>query len=166
MEEYESDVPKNVNRDFTSEINYKIDHANALRGKYDDSGTLARIAIREIVGLRKEAMGEGSALPAHTAYVIRQLKRPEEVVLLRRIYGRQFILISAYGSVEDRRKIIFKKLKGTRSSSARTSFAPSTREAASNSWFSQPKCLDRGPGDTRLTWRAPIAAQPFGLSIK
>lgn len=30
------------------------------------------------------------------AYIIRQIKRPEEVRLLRRVYGRQFILVAAY----------------------------------------------------------------------
>lgn len=44
---------------------------------------------------------EEFALDAH-AYVIRQLKRPEEVALLRRVYGRQFILVSAYAPEEQR----------------------------------------------------------------
>lgn len=41
---------------------------------------------------------------AAQAYIIRQLKKPEEVALLRGVYGRQFILVSAY-MAEDKRKL-------------------------------------------------------------
>lgn len=47
------------------------------------------------------------------AYIIRQLKRPDEVSLLRRVYGRQFILISAYGSEADRRAVLEEKIRRT-----------------------------------------------------
>lgn len=48
---------------------------------------------------------------AKTAYMIRQLKRPQEVDLLRRVYGKQFVLVSAYGSIADRKKILENALK-------------------------------------------------------
>lgn len=40
------------------------------------------------------------------AYIIRQFKRPEEIRLLRSVYGRQFILVSAYCPQELRLKRI------------------------------------------------------------
>jgi deoxycytidylate deaminase len=40
------------------------------------------------------------------AYIIRQIKRPEEVALLRSVYGRQFILVSAYAPQEARKRRI------------------------------------------------------------
>jgi deoxycytidylate deaminase len=36
------------------------------------------------------------------AYIIRQLKRPEEIQLLRKVYGKQFIAVSTYSSEEKR----------------------------------------------------------------
>jgi deoxycytidylate deaminase len=45
---------------------------------------------------------EEAPLP-NQAYIIRQFKRPEEIALLRRVYGRQFILVSAYAPHESRR---------------------------------------------------------------
>jgi deoxycytidylate deaminase len=39
------------------------------------------------------------------------VKRPEEVELLREVYGRQFVLISAYGSEADRKAILEEALK-------------------------------------------------------
>ena len=52
-----------------------------------------------------------------SAYIIRQIKRPEEVDLLRKVYGPQFLLISAYGSEVNRSKILREKIKQTDSSS-------------------------------------------------
>lgn len=46
-----------------------------------------------------------------SAFIIRQIKRPEEVALLRKVYGAQFMLISAYGSESNRAKILRDKIK-------------------------------------------------------
>jgi deoxycytidylate deaminase len=51
-----------------------------------------------------------------SAYIIRQIKRPEEVRLLRSVYGPQFLLISAYGSEVRRAKILRDKVKQSDSS--------------------------------------------------
>jgi deoxycytidylate deaminase len=48
---------------------------------------------------------EEAPLPKQ-AYIIRQIKRPEEVALLRGVYGRQFILVSAYAPQEARKRRI------------------------------------------------------------
>ncbi len=92
----------------------RIAYANAIRSKLGDAA-LAAIAIsairstranewqrREAAGIPRTDTGmqpEEDPIPSQ-AYIIRQLKRPEEVALLREIYGRQFILISAYAPQE------------------------------------------------------------------
>lgn len=48
---------------------------------------------------------EETPLPRQS-YIIRQIKRPEEVSLFRRVYGRQFILVSAYVPQEIRQRRI------------------------------------------------------------
>lgn len=59
---------------------------------------MARVAIRSVADKRREITGDQAKLPENaTAYIVRQLKRPDEANLLRRVYGRQFILVSAYG---------------------------------------------------------------------
>ena len=55
-------------------------------------------------------MPEERVIP-RTAYIVRQLKRPEEVELLRKVYGKQFVLISAYGTVENRKRAIENALR-------------------------------------------------------
>jgi deoxycytidylate deaminase len=112
-----TNVPKPEMADFGSEISYKMTHASAVCRKYDSSDTLMRFAMGAIRNYRKIKAVQSSDEPpeeqvqAGTAYIIRQLKRPEEVKLLRKVYGKQFVLISAYGSSEDRKRVLEKILR-------------------------------------------------------
>lgn len=97
--------------DYYATMRSKIAYANALRAKLNDPRILARIALRAI---RRERAGKSSSAeitPERTAYIINQLKRPEEVELLRKVYGKQFVLVSGYASEADRRGTLFKKIK-------------------------------------------------------
>lgn len=93
---------------YVCSVKNRIAYANAVRAKLGDDA-LAALAISAIRTFREEerrintridAPGdmmnpEETPLPGY-AYILRQLKRPEEIALLRAVYGRQFILISAY----------------------------------------------------------------------
>lgn len=119
--------------DYYSEMNYKMDYANRLCEEFHAPDTLMRIAMAHIAQMRiitsekstskkklkkKERSSKGDdandnpVLP-NTAYLVRQLKRPDEVALMRKIYGKQFILVSAYGTEEDRLKQLEKKISGS-----------------------------------------------------
>jgi deoxycytidylate deaminase len=111
MKAFATDIQEPKAKDFYSEVTHKIQYANALCERYRDASTLARIAIRAVAARRREITGQPNKIPENVAYIIRQLKRPDEVALLRRVYGRQFILISAYGSAEQRKKLLEGKLK-------------------------------------------------------
>ena len=98
----------------------RIAYANALckRLGLDALAAMAISAIRAArADLWKERTAQGletlpeEAIPEETpvpsqSYIIRQLKRPEEVRLLRSVYGRQFILVSAYSPQDARLKRI------------------------------------------------------------
>jgi cytidine deaminase len=89
----------------------KMSEANAIRKQYDDPAVLARIAIDAIrEGRSRSTTGADVVRPRH-AYIIRQLKRPEEVGLLRQVYGRQFVLASAYAPESERREQLCERLK-------------------------------------------------------
>lgn len=122
IESVPTDCPKPDTSDYEALMSYKMDHAGAVCRQYGSPDTLMRFAIQAIRQHRASLypssieVGDGDVLPeervvAKTAYVIRQLKRPEEVELLRKVYGRQFVLISAYGSAESRKHILEQKLK-------------------------------------------------------
>jgi deoxycytidylate deaminase len=89
----------------------KMSEANALRKQYDDPAVLARIAVDAIRQERAKETRSVVKVRSKHAYIIRQLKRPEEVALLRQVYGRQFILASAYAPEHERREQLCSRLK-------------------------------------------------------
>ena len=75
-----------------------------------------RVALEGIRALRADVLSRRKSdaqVAADTAYIIRQLKRPEEVTFLRRVYGKQFVLVSGYGSEQQRRARIAEKGKAS-----------------------------------------------------
>lgn len=60
-----------------------------------------------------EHIGATDQVAHQVAYIVRQIKRPAEVMMMRRVYGKQFILVSAYGTENDRREILVDKIKKT-----------------------------------------------------
>jgi hypothetical protein len=94
----------------------RIAYANEVRRLLGDEvlAALAISAIRSFRAEERERRASTNAEPLNDApsaderteeapllnqaYIIRQFKRPEEIALLRSVYGRQFILVSAYTS--------------------------------------------------------------------
>lgn len=100
--------PKSDNK--YDEFMGKMDFANAIRREYKLPDALARIAITAIRNERGNALKRNGSIE-HTAYIIRQIKHPAEVELLRRVYGKQFILISAYGTAAERKDSLRELIK-------------------------------------------------------
>lgn len=104
--------------DHFNSMMYKMDYANQLCKESADPARLMRIAIQAIGLLRESELpppppgsaDEGRVLPA-TAFIIRQLKRPAEVALMRKVYGKQFILVSGYGGEDARRERLREKIR-------------------------------------------------------
>lgn len=61
-----------------------------------DGSVLALMAVVKIREVRQTATGNPNVPASRKAYILRSLKRPEEVAALRAIYGEFFFLISAY----------------------------------------------------------------------
>jgi cytidine deaminase len=103
---------------FVERYTSRIEYANEVRYKLGNEA-LASLAISAIRAFRaqewerrasahniSEATNAGEKeeeipLPSQ-AYVLRQIKRPEEVTLLRSVYGRQFVLVSAFAGQAER----------------------------------------------------------------
>ncbi|MBP2513169.1 anti-phage dCTP deaminase [Sphingomonas sp. PvP018] len=127
-----SDVKLPVRTDYYSQIKYKMDHTSQLCRDNDDPAWAMRFVVDAIRRKRGQLVGfdlvnedheQGDApfvdvgredkIQQRVAYIIRQIKRPEEVKLLRDIYGKQFVLISAFAAEEDRVALIAEKIKRT-----------------------------------------------------
>ena len=70
---------------------------------------LALMSLLEVRYFRQEKHGDPNRTVPRQAYIFRSLKHPEEVGVLREIYGRLFFLISAY-SPKSKREDMLKRI--------------------------------------------------------
>ncbi len=84
---------------------------NEICERFGDQATLARIGIQAILSKRGALSGSHARPAGRTAYILRQLKRPDEVALLRMVYGPQFVLISANGPFAQRKALLLEQMR-------------------------------------------------------
>lgn len=75
---------------------------DALRDAFQRGDAMALLAVAAIRDERKKITKDAKKPAPRQAYILHQLKNPEEVLTLRRIYGRAFYLISAFSERENR----------------------------------------------------------------
>ncbi|RWM21186.1 MAG: deoxycytidylate deaminase [Mesorhizobium sp.] len=87
-----------------------IAEADRVCKDYGSPDFLARLAIAQIREVRQKITGAYSTPAFGRAYIIRQLKREAEVELLKKVYGRKFILVSVFLNEKDRRETLVKRI--------------------------------------------------------
>jgi deoxycytidylate deaminase len=85
-------------------IRSAMDAGDSLRQRSNRADVLAVLAVTAIKVMRKDNAEASNRDPRPQAYIINSLKTPEEVSILRDIYGENFFLISAYSSKHERLK--------------------------------------------------------------
>ena len=93
-----------------------IAYGNEFRQLAAEPSAMAGVAIAKIREFRAEKTGSPDSPALGSAFIVRQFKRPEEIELMRRIYGRKFILVSVFGSSSARRKLLVEKIRAFNSS--------------------------------------------------
>ena len=100
--------------DLVEAYNSKIAYANYLRKKFDSKDILAALSVAAIKKSREaiieKCKSDEIEIPRF-ARIIRQLKTPEEIDLLRSVYGRQFIQVSIYGAPHKRAEYLIARMK-------------------------------------------------------
>jgi deoxycytidylate deaminase len=82
-------------------IEYYMDKGTLLRKKYGNA-ILSYLTLAEIHNKRRE-----NNKKFNTVYFIKSFKRPEEVDIFRKLYGRNFILFSVHSSLISRKNRLF-----------------------------------------------------------
>jgi cytidine deaminase len=95
--------PQQGTTDF-DRIRHLQDKGDAFRDRLKDGAALARAAIAKIRQSRADHSGSPDTPAAAHAYILRQLKHPDEVELLRRVYGASFYLIAGHAPRDQRIK--------------------------------------------------------------
>jgi deoxycytidylate deaminase len=79
---------------------------DAFRGELKNGAALALAGIAEIRKKRMEISGSPDKPASNHAYILRQLKHPDEVNLFRRVYGSSFYLIAGHAPKQERMKYL------------------------------------------------------------
>lgn len=86
------------------------------------------LAAAEIRRIRKRENIETPATAGATAFVIDSLKNPDEVRTLRRVYGRNFLLISVYCPKTERISKLAKRIAASQNTTTRTEHFEAARK--------------------------------------
>lgn len=87
---------------------------NKLREHWERRDAFALLALNEISIAREKVSGRSDTPQDRHAYVLRSLKRREEVTLLRDVYGSRFILLSIYAPEKARLRYLKKRIRQSR----------------------------------------------------
>jgi deoxycytidylate deaminase len=118
MRDFFSDIAINESS-YSARYDSLIGEADNVRRRLGSQAALAGLSVVGIQRQRREivrASTDEQVSPAFgTAYIVRQFKRPEEIALMRQIYGRKFVQVSVYLDREERQRNIEKKIRNYRS---------------------------------------------------
>jgi len=102
-----------------SKLLYKISEGNAIRKRYNNNSVLIELAVQDIHVSRlqdnKYIKAEDENLDTTTfksrrkCYIFDSIKNKEELLLLRRIYTKNFFLFSIFSPLNERRKTLREK---------------------------------------------------------
>lgn len=93
-----------------TKIDELMDQGDALRLAVGHGAAAAALTLIQISRLRREAGCEEGEREGQ-ATIIRQLKHPEEVRLLRSVYGPRFVLVGAWSPREEREGSVSERLR-------------------------------------------------------
>ncbi|MDP2803920.1 MAG: anti-phage dCTP deaminase [Phreatobacter sp.] len=110
-----------------------ISGANELRKSLDDDRLMAILSLFQIraerAKLAEQRDGRAEGDRPGIAYIIRQLKRPEEIRFYRQLYGKQVFQVSVWADPEQRRSRLARKMRDhDRTKTRAIDFAPSALE--------------------------------------
>jgi hypothetical protein len=109
-----------------------IEYANEVRDLFSNSGdnkddgdaALAQLAIAGIRQARKQNSTNEETPKEKHAYILDQFKRPEEVRIIRKVYGRLFVLFSIHASVSNRKKVLKRKIRAAHGDRSKLKLKP------------------------------------------
>ncbi|WP_370175591.1 anti-phage dCTP deaminase [Leeuwenhoekiella palythoae] len=110
-------TPKKEHTSAFSKLTYKIEEGNNIRRKYGNNSILTELAIQEIYLKRLEDNGVNDVNDLNPTniksfrkcYIFDSIKNREELLLLRRIYTKNFFLFSIFSPLNERKKNLLEK---------------------------------------------------------
>lgn len=88
-------------RDSAEYYDRRMNAGDELRSSAKNAAAMAALAVRQIVRLRKSRTSK-----APVAYLLRSVKHPSEIDLLRYVYGSAFFAVGVVCSAQERREVL------------------------------------------------------------
>jgi cytidine deaminase len=85
-----------------------------LRRTWKRKDAMALLGISRLVFEREQLTGDEMLAASRVAYILRSLKRPQEVQLLRQVYGERFLLIGISATEGERSEHLEKRVRQSR----------------------------------------------------
>jgi deoxycytidylate deaminase len=105
---------------YDKQLENRMNEGDRFRKETDRDNALALLAIDNVRRFRKKKDSD-SVIPRQ-AYLFRSLKRPEEVIALRRIYGSNLVVIGIHSARDNRIENLAELIAHSRSSAQRDRF--------------------------------------------
>ena len=83
----------------------RMNAGDQFRTKTRNGSAMAALAVREIITQRSDKSSSSSVV-----FLLRSLKHPDEVTLLRHVYGSAFLLVGVACSIDERRHMLAESL--------------------------------------------------------
>jgi deoxycytidylate deaminase len=103
------------------QIEGRMNAGDNFREKTGRMDALAFLSLSAVIRFRAHKRSKNRAI-SRQAYLFRSLKRPEEVVALRKIYGSNFILLGIHSAREERMENLAERIAKSRFSAQRDQF--------------------------------------------
>jgi len=127
LRELQWDAPLHEHAKLDSYIAAHMDAGDRLRTEWGRADALALLAAAKIATERDGLPAAGEPLKRR-AWLLRQLKTPEEVQTLRNVYGSRFLLVAAYTPDDERARWLDEEITASRKSSDRSRWEIETAE--------------------------------------
>jgi hypothetical protein len=108
---FDSAVPDTPTDEKVSRIRRLMDKGDEFRRQFGNDEACGYMAAQAISRARAAQTGSPSKHRVKHVNLVRSLKTPGEVRVLRQIYGQRLIMVGVGGSKEERRKELTKQLK-------------------------------------------------------
>jgi deoxycytidylate deaminase len=129
-------------------IEARMDAGDEFRLRVGNANALARLSIGKIRDLREERTGDPKKVEGRRAYILRSLKRAEEVEHLRRVYGPNFFLIGAFSPRMERVASLASAVATSHYSASSEAFRGEAEKLIQRDLEDQRKELGQRVGDT------------------
>jgi cytidine deaminase len=127
LREVDWDTPLKEHAKLDSYLAAHMDAGDRLREGWQRPDALALLAVAKISAERDQLAAAGESL-TRRAWVLRQLKTPQEVQTLRDVYGSRFYLVATYTPDDERAEWLEKAITTSRKSSDHSKWDFETRE--------------------------------------